>query len=282
MTENAFTTIVSGLKLLKRHPILLIPAAVHHVAIIYLALLLVFFVLNFNYFEINSLAVYLAGVLLTLFISSFATAGSVGMAKEVIESGATRSKHLLSYGKKYTFKLVLAFLFITLIRTVFSLFWQPVLNRVGDMEFNADYVLDALNTDPSLLLPMFEALAVPVLIAVLATAAYLLLVSFMFYFVSYIIVIDNLSVFKSYRKSFKLLWTRPIRVISFVFLVTVIQMLVTSASVLLIAVFNHFGFPFLIGLTVNLVLLILLAAAMNIWVTRFYIILTGKKMAEMQ
>ncbi|WNY23027.1 hypothetical protein MmiHf6_03230 [Methanimicrococcus hongohii] len=280
MAENAFITIVNGLRILKKHPVLFVPSVIYYFATIVLGVSFILLLLDFEKFGFGTLLYVLIGFLvLIFFIYSFVNAGSIGMAKEAVESGSTNFKYLFSYGKKYSFRLMAATIFIMLIRSVSAIFWKPVLNKFGGLEYDADYVIDALNNDPSLLLPMFETLAVPVLIAVFASAIYLILVSFMFFFVSYIIVIDDLSVFKSYRKSFKLLRTRPIRIISFIFLITVIQSLTTFISILFTAALNYFGFPSFIGLAVHLILLIFTAAALNIWVTRFYIILTKKETA---
>ncbi|MBZ3934961.1 DUF7847 domain-containing protein [Methanimicrococcus blatticola] len=284
MSENAFITIVNGLKLLKKHPVLFVPGIAYYTIAIFLAFLFGFFIiadlkmnLGISTFSLLSILFFLLMILL----SSFTTAGSIGMAKEVLETGYTDSRHLFSYGKKFTLRLIWASFFIMMLRMVSAFFWTPVLNIIGSSEYGTEYVINALKTDPTLLLPMVDALAAPVFIAILASSLYLLLVSFMFYFVSYIIVIDNMKVFKSYRTSFKLLRKRPIRVSSFVFLITIIEMLITFISVLVMAALNYLGISFYSNFFIHLIISLFLTAAMNIWVTRFYMILTEKSCAPM-
>ncbi|WNY28426.1 hypothetical protein MmiEs2_06110 [Methanimicrococcus stummii] len=278
-SENAFVTIIIGLKQLKDNPVLFIPGIAYYSVSVFLAILFGVFAADFsNYFGARAFSIFYGlFLILIIFISSFTTAGSIGMAKEVIESRSANYKQFFSYGKKYTLKLVWAAVFISLIRLVSAIFWKPVLNIIGDSEYGADYVINALNNDPALLAPMFDALAAPVLAAVLLSSAYLILVSFMFYFVSYIIVVDDLGVFKSYQKSFKLLRMRPIRVLSFVFLVTVIQLLITFIGIFIITALSYIGFSFYFGFAVHLILAFFLTAAMNVWVTRFYMILSKKE-----
>lgn len=283
MSENAFFTIINGLKHLKKHPVLFVPGIAYYAISVFLGIIFGFFAildfkesLGFDVFALISIVF----VILVTILSAFTTAGSIGMAKEVVESGRTDYNHLIAYGKKYTFRLIWATFFITMIHLVSAIFWAPVLRILGSSEYTSEYVINAFKTDPSLLLPMFETLAAPVLIALLASSVYLLLVSFMFYFVSYIIVIDDMKVFKSYRTSFKLLRKRPIRVSSFVFLVTIIEMLITFVSVLLLSILNYLGLSFYSGFFIHLIISLFLTAAMNIWVTRFYMSLTNKPMAS--
>ncbi len=279
MAENAFITFVKGLKQLKEHPVLFVPGILYYAVAAVLVLVFNFLIyldltknLGFTFYSVLSL-LFAASVLL---LSSFTTAGSIGMSKEVVVNGNANYSHLFSYGKKYGLRLVLATVFITLLRSIIAFFWTPVLRIFSDSEYTAEYVIEALKTDPSLLLPMIEALSTPVLFAVFASAVYLLLVSFMFYFVSYIIVIDNMKVFKSYRTSFKLLRRRPIRVSSFVFLVTAVELLVIFINVLAAAVLSYIGLPFSFSFLIYMALSLFLTTAMYIWVTRFYLILTGK------
>lgn len=279
MTENAFITFVKGLKQLKEHPILFVPGILYYVVAAFFVLLLNFLIysgladnLGLTFYSVLSV-IFAASVLLA---SSFTTAGSIGMSKEVVVNGKTSYRDLFSYGKKYGLRLIFATVFITLLRSVIAFFWTPVLRIFSNSEYTAEYVIHALKTDPSLLLPMIDALSAPVFFAVLASAVYLLLVSFMFYFVSYIIVIDGMKVFKSYRTSFKLLRRRPIRVSSFVFLVTAVEMLITFINVLVTAVLSYFGLPLYFGFFIYLAVSLFLSTAMYIWVTRFYLILTGK------
>lgn len=283
MTENAFITIVNGLKHLKKHPILFVPGIAYYAISVFLGFLFGFFAildfkenLGFEVFALISITFMISMAVL----SAFTTAGSIGMAKEVVESGKTNYNHLIAYGKKYTLRLIWATLFITLIHMITALFWAPVLRILGTSEYTTEFVINALKTDPSLLLPMIDTLAAPVLIALLASSVYLMLVSFMFYFVSYIIVIEGMTVFKSYRTSFKLLRKRPIRVSSFVFMITIIEMLITFVSVIILAALSSLGLSFYSGFFLHLFISLFLTAAMNIWVTRFYLSLTKKPMAS--
>lgn len=282
MSENAVVTIVNGLKHLIKHPSLFVPDIVYYAVFIFLAVFLAFFDL-FKFMEIMQLkSITIISLLIILFIillTSFIEAGSIGMAKEVVSTGQTSYKHLFSYGKKYTLRLVFAIFFIVILRSVSAVFWTPVLKSLGSSEYGTDYVINALTNDPSLLIPMMTDLAAPVFFATLGTSLYLMLISFMFYFVAYIIIIDDMSVFKSYRMSFRLLRKRPIRIVSFVFLVTLIELLATAVSVLSSAVLSYSGFSLYSGVFIHLVISILLAAAMNVWTARFYMILTDKETA---
>lgn len=285
MSENAFITFVRGLKQLKEHPVLFVPGILYYAVAAVLVFVFNFLIfldltenLGFAFYSVLSV-IFVAAALL---LSSFTTAGSIGLSKEVVENGNTNYRHLFSYGKKYGFRLIFATIFITLLRSIIAFFWTPVLRIFSNSEYTAEYVLDAIKTDPSLLLPMIDALSTPVLFAVFASAVYLLLVSFMFYFVSYIIVIDDMKVFKSYRTSFKLLRRRPIRVSSFVFLVTAVEILVTFINVLAAAVLSYIGLPLYFGFIIYTVVSLFLTTAMYIWVTRFYMILTGKDCAPVR
>ncbi|MDV0444989.1 hypothetical protein MmiAt1_05410 [Methanimicrococcus sp. At1] len=277
MIENIFMTIVNGLKNLKKHPVLFAPAVLYYLSFIFL--LILFSILltldlknqwGYQLFTLLSVA-YL---FLILLLSSFAAAGSIGMAKEVVETDGTKLSHMLRFGKKYTLRLAAASVFIHLLRSISALFWTPVLQIFGNPEYGTDYVTDALTNDPSLLIPMIQELAAPVLFATLISAVYLLIVSFMFYFVSYIIVIDDAKVFKSYRKSFRLLRTHPIRIVSFVLLITIIEVLISFIGILAAAAANYYALPLYFGASVHLILFLFLTAAANIWTARFYIVLS--------
>lgn len=280
MAENALITILKGFKQLKTHPVLFAPRIAFYVVVFLLSILFAFLMRiniseNPGFFLFSLLSLFL--LILLVLASSYTTAGSIGIAKEIVETGNADFSRLFFYGKKYTFRLVAAAVFITLLRSVSAFFWAPVLHLFGNSPYDSAYVVNALENDLSLLIPVFSELAAPVLLTLLASSVYLLLVSFMFYFVSYIIVIDDMKVFKSYRKSFRLLRRRPIRVSSFVFIITFIRMLLTFASAVVLGVLTYFGGSIYFGFIVHLAVSLFLTTAMTIWVTRFYIILTGKE-----
>ncbi|MDR2944955.1 MAG: hypothetical protein LBU81_07770 [Methanosarcinales archaeon] len=278
MTENVFITFALGLKQLKEHPVLFVPGILYYIVVFFFALVFNFMIRldltgnsGFSFNPVFSVS-FIAAVLM---LSSFTAAGSIGMSKEIVKNGKTTFRHLFSYGKKFGLRLALATVFITLLRSFVAFFWAPVLRLFNNSEYTAEYVIDTLKTDPSLLLPLIETLSAPVLIMVFASAVYLLLVSFMFYFVSYIIVIDDMKIFKSYRLSFKLLNRRPIRISAFVFLVTAVEMLAVFINALAAAVFSFINLPFFFSFSIYAVVSLFFTTAMYLWVTRFYMVLTG-------
>ena len=273
--ENAFVIAANGLKHLKSNPILLVPGFTYY----FIAVVLSFLFKNFIDLKITS-SITMAGLflLLTTVLSYFTTAGLIGGAKEVVTSGRTVFSDLLFYGRKYCFKLIVAAVFIWALRSLSALFWTPVLRLFLNSEYTAAFVADALMTDPMLLLPLFDLLGPAALLSLFLSSAYFIVVSFLFYFVSFIIVIDETSVFKSYRKSFSLLRKHPIQIVSFVLLMTLLRVLFILVIIIMTAFLIYFQFLSIFSTLLQILISVLFAACMNIWITRFYIVLTKQKM----
>lgn len=279
MSENAFITVVNGLKHLKANPILLAPGLIYYLVTIFLSIAVVvsvYLILSFDVGFTTFAAVTFSFLVVVTVLSSFTTAGLIGMAREVVKYGYTDFSHLFSYGRKYCVKLIIASVFIWILRSITAVFWAPFVRLFSGSGYTSDYIIEALKNDPTLLLPLLDALGPAALLALFLSSVYLLLVSFMFYFVSYIIVVDNISVFRSYRKSFSLLRRRPIRVSSFVFLTTLLQILATLTVIVITAFLAQFNYFSILGVLFNIFVSLLFVAAMNVWVTRFYLILTNQ------
>ena len=279
--ENIFVTAVGSLKHLKNHPILFLPGIVYPFLILFLSL--VFGVFSIFLPASNlllSAAVSVFSLFLTAMLLFFTTAGLIGAAGQTVRFGSTSFSDIIRYGRKFCLRLALASVFIWALRSLSAFFWAPVIRLFFDSEYTAAFVIETLKTDPLLLLPLFEILGPTALSALFLSSAYFILISFMFYFVSFIIVIDNKSVFKSYRESFSLLKKRPIRVVSFVFLMTLVRVLFVLLLLISAAVFLYLQIPQIIGLIFQTTASVFFTAFTTVWITRFYIILTRQKTAD--
>ena len=277
--ENAFQSFVKGLQHLKAHPVLFVPGCIHNLAAYVLSLFFTTLSVLILYYDMGYIilsAVSLFFIILLAFFSAFTTAGAIGMSKEVMTSGCTDLYHMLSYGKKYTLKLVIVSVLVTLLRSFSAIFWKPALELFVGSEYTTSDIASTLQSDPLSLLPLLQMLAIPSLIALLLTIIYFLLLSFLFYLISYIIVVDDLSVYKSYRQSFSYLTRRPVRIITFVLMAQVVGFIPNIlAGLLILGLPMSRYLPFFIVLA-NMVFSILFMSVMSVWVTRFYMILEKK------
>ena len=281
--ENALKIFAKSLKHLKKHPILFVPNCIFYTAMYTmgvfftaLSVLIIYYGLGYTILTLLSLIIL---VVSTLF-SAFTTAGNIGMAKDVIESDDTDLYHFFSYGKRYTLKLVIASVLITMLRGLSAFFWTPVVRLFAGSDYSMVDVADALQNDPASLLPLFNILAVPALVSLILTAAYFVLISFMFYFISYIIVIDHSSVYASYRKSFSYLRKKPIQISSFVFMVLIFGLIPHILTGILIYYVPSSPHLSVFMIAVNIMFSILFVSVTNVWVTRFYMVLEKRILSE--
>ena len=278
--ENALKIFVRSLKHLKKHPILFIPNCIFYTAmytvgvfISALSVLAIYYGLGYAAL-ITLLSLILIAV--TAVFSAFTTAGNIGMAKDVIESDDTDLYHLFSYGKRYALKLVIASVLITMLRGLSAFFWTPVVRLFAGSDYTMTGVADALQTYPLSLLPLIDILTIPALVSLILTTVYFVLISFMFYFISYIIVIDHSSVYTSYRKSFSYLRKKPVQISSFVLMVQVfglIPYILTGILLYLIPPSYHLA---IFMIVVNIMFSILFVSVTTVWVTRFYMALDNR------
>ncbi|MCL2142085.1 MAG: hypothetical protein FWH46_04330 [Methanimicrococcus sp.] len=281
--ENALKIFAGSLKHLKEHPVLFVPNCIYYTAtytlgVFFAALSYLALYYGFGYIVLTLLSIIF--VIGSAFFSAFTTAGTIGMTKDVIEFDSTDLNYLLYYGKKYTLKLVIASVLITMIRGLSAFFWTPVIQRFTGSDYAMVDVMNALQTDPASLLPLFDILAVPALISLILTTLYFVLISFMFYFISYIIVIDHSSVYKSYRKSFSYLRKKPIQISSFVLIMLIFSLIPSILTGLLILYTPSSSIRPFFMILANIMFSILFISVTNVWITRFYIVLEKRASLE--
>jgi drug/metabolite transporter (DMT)-like permease len=193
-------------------------------------------------------------------VQSFFTAGAIGMAKKVTETGDTDFSDMLTSGSKNVFRLFLATLLITLLLFAGIIFIVPGALAVGN-----------LNT-------LIENTQVPVwgitalVFGALIWVIYMIAISLLLSLTSYALVIDELEPFEALTASFRFFMKNKMEVLFLWFLF------------IGLALFNAFVREFigsknvlLAGLTYLVTIIVLQPLAAVLW-TRLYLSRKGKKL----
>lgn len=304
--EHVIDTFFNGLKNLKNNMILFVPFTVFMGLVLVLSLILggllgVFIIDAGDLISSLSTVVVLLFLFMAVIIllSCYVMAGTIGMAKEAIATGMTSFKDMFGYGKKYMVRITGSTILLSIIQLVSIVFWLPfyfAYKNAGDAmseivntlesDPNALFSIIMLENDPDALISIITSLFVPVMIGCLLTFIYLIITSIVFYFVSYAIVVDDMPVIASFKKSFALLKQYPGKVIIFIVLLyllssallSIASSVFTFLSMFTLVNTSLFIFLYFVGLLFMIAVSIAVSVATIVWETRFYMSVTEKEL----
>jgi hypothetical protein len=231
------------------------------------------------------IAVSFIFLILLLLVSSFFSAGQIGMSKDVVGAGKTSMNSFFSHGKKYTIRVFLSTLILMLLNIVIIAFWIPLYNAFVKSGILLDQVFEAYielamgNFDP--FMEFINIFLVPILIGSLLTFIYSWILTFLFYFVSYAIVIDDMPVIAAFKKSVALLKQYPGKVIVFILIISILGFLISVISNVFSTLSSFSILLSLLSLIVSLfvtIVSVILLVVSFVWEARFYMAATEKEL----
>ena len=292
--EHIVDTFVNGIKNITKNPVLFVPFILFFAILLVLAFVLGI-VIAFPIIaliegsEINWIFLGIAILLfafIILILSSHVSAGTIGMAKEAVSTGNAKLNDWFTYGNKYLGRIFFATILTSIIELVVIVFWLPTVYVLINSGYTLTSFIDILDTNPDALLPFFTSLIIPILIGCLLTIVYSIIVYVLLYFVEYAIVVDDMAVFASFKKSYAVLRQHFWNVLFFVIAIYLISVGVSSV----VSMASYFIMPLaaidailysigsLILSIIQLVVSLLLAIATIVWSTRFYMAITEKEL----
>ena len=300
--ENIVDTFTKGFKNLYKNKILLLPFLIF--IVLYAVYMVVLTIIPLIETEINQLALDIGigiGSIIFVIISLYVSAGMIGMSKEAVSTGKTKFKDLFTYGNKYTIRFIFATLILSILQLATIVFWLPVIFLFMNSGYTIDLFLDLLANKFDALIPFFKTLIIPALFCSLLTLIYSIAIWVLFYFVTYAIVIDDLSVIASFKKSYSTVRQHIWKVILFIIAIYAITIGVIIVAYLIFCFIMLFTTLFLVilidisqtlaivGLVLLLIIMVLLlifllfviafiSVAAIIWETRFYMSVTEKEL----
>ena len=223
---------------------------------------------DFIWFFFLAIAIYVFfSVLLTVYVQ----AGLIGMSHDVSKTGETQLSKMFFYGNKYLFRSLFASILVSLI--VLLPFFLFALLIIGGLIF-----LVLLSSGSALLyLLLLFVLILLLFFFMIIYLIYVIIVSLYLYFVLYAVVIDNLSVIGSIRKSIALFKANIVDVIIFCLIIMVISITVGVIASLLssLSAIPVVGIIFsLLYLSLTILESFFLSVVIVVWGTRMYLALT--------
>ncbi|WNY24828.1 hypothetical protein [Methanolapillus millepedarum] len=285
MTESLQETLKRGFSDFKRNmmpltiPPLLMMVVIFILSIIFGAILGYFMYMDiasvgsgtvtYNYWAFLILTIVF--VLVILLISGYFTAAIVGLSKEAVTIGTTKWKNMWGYGKKYFVRITLATIISTILSLLAIIFYLPLI-----------YELYKAGTDPTVvfgtpvaMMQLLDDMTIYYYAGMILSTIYYILLSFVIYFVSYAIVVDDMKTIAGFKKSYQMLKENTIQVMWFVLAVTIISMLVV-----MVIMFLFYVFAWLLGIAglyiaeiLAFIIIIFLVALTSVWGARAYFVL---------
>ena len=292
--EHLVDTFVNGTKNITKNPVLFVPYIIFFAITIVLAFILGIVIampiiaaiegseINWTFLGIGTLLF----VVIILILSSHLSAGMIGMTKEAVSTGSTKLKDWMTYGNKYLGRVLFATILISIIELFMVVFWLPLIYVIMNSGYTIESFIELLNTNPDALLPFFMSLIIPGLIGCLLTIVYSIIVYVLLYFVTYAIVVDDMAVFASFKQSYAVLRQHFWKVLAFIIAIYIISAGVSS----ILSISSYFIMPLmsidatlysiasLILAVIQLIVSLILAVATIVWSTRFYMVITEKKL----
>ena len=285
--EHIVDTFVNGVKNLTKNPVLFVPLILLVILAIIItvpAIIIATDIINLTAgFNMIIAAVCVIAFILLLLLGSFYSAGQIGMIKEAIEKGKTNMSDFFSYGRKYAIRMFLSEIILLILNSLALLFWIPLYNAYVKSGLTLNFIFDSFN-DFMLsgnIEPFMETISIfafSLSIGLLLTTIYFLILTVLFYFVSYAIVIDDLPVIAAFKKSLSLLKQYPGKVIIFIIAVNVLVMAILQIAEIFwtILIFNMV--LFIIGAFPYLLVELFVSIAALVWTARFYMAITEKEL----
>ncbi|MCL2863655.1 MAG: hypothetical protein FWE54_06220 [Methanimicrococcus sp.] len=290
--EQIIDTIFKGLQNMKDNTVLFVPYFVFLIFVLALSFIVgifigYFWVVGADISSILPAAVVVSFVLLilTILISSYVTAGTIGMAKEAIATGTTTLKDMFKYGRQYTVRVFIATILLLIIQSVCVIFWLPLYSAYKNTGYTFNVIIDAFyqlmmeNIDPfiTVVSDLAVALFVPFMIGSLLTLVYTVIISIVFYFIQEPIVVDDMPVIAAFKKSVALLRQYPVKVIFFIVLIYLLMFALSSLFNMFTMAFSMSVILSLIASLLQVVATIAISVAVLVWSTRFYMAINEKE-----
>lgn len=204
---------------------------------------------------LRSLNIIITAVIITiilgLLISSFFTAGAIGMAKEAIKKGRTNLSDMKNYGSRKFVDIFFANLIIGLITFAGVVFIIP-----GFLCF-WDVIISGINLTPAEILPLVALFG----LGFLTMGIYVMIISVVFAPSLYAIVIDNLGAVEGVKKGFRFSMNNKVDV----FLIWLIVFAITAVSTFVNSI-PYIGW--IIGMAISVIVIYPLSF---IWWSRLYL-----------
>jgi len=295
--EHIIDTFSNGCKNLFKNPILFAPLLISIVLLLLISSVWVAVVfilaagteINWTIFTVSTIVYLLIAVFLSLYVS----AGSVGMSKDVISTGKTSFNRLFVYGNKYIVRLFFASIILSILQLVMIIFWLPLIYLCMNSGYTIELFFDLLINNLDALIPFLTSLILPTLLGLMLTLIYLIVISVLFYFVTYAIVVDDLPVFASFKKSYVMLRQNFWKIIIFIVLVYAFTFVITTFISMISSALQIFLLPFaimdpmgsiisyviqIIFQIISTVVSILISVLTIVWTTRFYMSLNDHEL----
>ena len=286
--EHIVDTFSNGIKNLIKNPVLFVPVILLSILISVITVPITLFIVDlitsataFNLLTIISVSFVF--FILTLLLGAFFSAGLIGMIKEAVEKGKTSFSDFFSYGRKYTVRMFLSSVLLLILNGLALIFWIPLYNTYIKSGLTLTSIFDSFNDfiligniEP--FMEIIRIFAFSLSIGLLLTLVYSLILTVLFYFVSYAIVIDNLPVIAAFKKSLSLLKQYPGKVIIFIIAVNVLVMAILQIAEIFWAILIFNMFLFIIGAVPYLLVELFVNIAALVWTARFYMAITEKEL----
>lgn len=209
---------------------------------------------------IMSVLLIVGFLLFGMYVQSFFTAGAIGMAKKVAETGDTILADMLISGSKNSFRLFLTTLLISLLLLVGIVFTVPGALKVGD--------LSGLFENPEASLQGMGLLA----IGILLWGLYMTFISIVLSLAPYALVIDELDPLEALKTGFGFFKENKFDVF-FIWIIFIGLSLINTY----VGEFIGSGSLLIAGFTYILPIVVLQPLAAVLW-TRLYVSRKGKKL----
>lgn len=229
MSENITETFSKGFNDLMKNTVLFVPMVVSVAIASLLSLVLdIATVVKPEYFEFNANVLLILTALVTLFamlISIYFSAGFLGMIKEAVTTGKTSWSVFKSLAQKYFFPLFLYNILYGIVISAGLVLFIPAYLSFTNAGYTFE-IFENILLDTDLMIQVFETLAVPLVLGALVYTVYFLVISILFYFSIYSIVVDEISVTAAIQRSVQFLREKPGKVLGFIVCIFLFQMAV--------------------------------------------------------
>ncbi|MCL2142087.1 MAG: hypothetical protein FWH46_04340 [Methanimicrococcus sp.] len=266
--ESITDVLSNGLKTVQNNLVLFGPAIVMSFImliplLVYIAAILVSFYV-FELTEIGGVLIFLLAtlcfILFVLLASAYLTGGQIGMAMEATSTGKTTLDHFTLYGKKFLSRMFSISIINLLIQAAALIFWIPAFYAMYNFILPVSDLVNRSIVEFYLMFPL------PILIGVILTLIYEVIVSVLFFFVSYNTVADDLSVIRSYKRSVSLLKEKTSQILLFIIVYFFIIFFVSTVIGIVGLIISFLGS----------ILSLILAVVSTVWITRYYMAITEK------
>lgn len=291
MADSLGTILSKGWEDFKRNPVLIIPGIITNL-LTYIILFVMIFALIDAFIPLTTLfgmdlaaldaymnamtvdnihfgrfaIITLVMLIVFMLISVFLTAGLTGMAKEAVRANKTSLGDLWTYGKKYFLRMLGLYIVIFVALMIYAVVIGVVLGFLigAAVDLSGSSMIASLG----MILIILIALILGILFALII------------YFAPYALVLDDLGVIDSLRKSYRLFMDNKAEVFIFVIalaLINIIISIVISVISFVLALIPIVGI-FLMAI-IDIVVTAAVLGLFAVWAVRKYDALTGSRAA---